>query len=71
MTILSTEVCNDLWLWPSGKNPHERRSGGHRASHVHNVPGTKLVKRFIKRAKGEAHSYRKSLQDMQQYVDVR
>lgn len=71
MTILSIEICNDLGLWPAGKHPYEQRSGGYRASHVHNVPGTKLVKRFIKQAKGEAHSYRVTLQNMQQLVDVR
>lgn len=36
---------------------------------MHNVPGTKLVKRFIKQASGEAHSYRLTLSRMLQYID--
>lgn len=68
------KICN---LFIAGRESRELprgRSGAFPRRHthtLHNVPGTKLVKRFIKRARGENHTYRQTLLEMKQYVDVR
>lgn len=42
-----------------------------RTRHVHNIPGTKLLKKFIKNERNELNGYREILADYKQYVDVR
>jgi hypothetical protein len=46
-------------------------AGSVRNSNMHNVPGTKLVKRLIKQAVAEHSPYKDTLARMQLFVDVR